>query len=50
MGFRGTVLVTGAGGFIGHQLVKFLIAQGYRVRGADIRYPEYEESAAHLPH
>jgi nucleoside-diphosphate-sugar epimerase len=47
MAFQGTVLVTGAGGFIGHHLVKFLTAQGYRVRGADIRYPEYEDSAAH---
>jgi GDP-D-mannose 3',5'-epimerase len=47
MGFGGTVLVTGAGGFIGHHLVNLLAAAGYRVRGADIRYPEYEESAAH---
>jgi len=47
MSFRGAVLVTGAGGFIGHHFVKFLAAEGYRVRGADIKYPEYEESAAH---
>ena len=40
------VLVTGAGGFIGHHLVKFLKEQGYWVRGVDIKYPEYEPSAA----
>src|ERR687887_2727921 len=44
---RGTkVLVTGAGGFIGHHLVKRLRAEGHWVRGADIKYPEYESSAA----
>src|SRR5688572_27353419 len=41
-----TVLVTGAGGFIGHHLVKFLKAQGYWVRGVDLKYPEYEATAA----
>jgi GDP-D-mannose 3', 5'-epimerase len=40
------VLVTGAGGFIGHHLVKYLARRGYVVRGADIKHPEYEESAA----
>jgi len=40
------VLVTGAGGFIGHHLVKRLKEEGYCVRGADIKYPEYEASAA----
>ncbi len=39
-------LVTGAGGFIGHHLVKFLKKKGYWVRGVDIKFPEYEESAA----
>ncbi len=42
-----SVLVTGAGGFIGHHLVKYLVNRGYWVRGADIKYPEYEASAAH---
>jgi GDP-D-mannose 3',5'-epimerase len=41
-----TALVTGAGGFIGHHLIKYLIGQGYVVRGADIKHPEYEETAA----
>jgi nucleoside-diphosphate-sugar epimerase len=41
------VLVTGAGGFIGHHMVKYLAAQGYWVRGADLRYPEFEPSPAH---
>jgi GDP-D-mannose 3', 5'-epimerase len=39
-------LVTGAGGFIGHHLVSYLKAAGYRVRGADIKQPEYGESDA----
>jgi GDP-D-mannose 3', 5'-epimerase len=38
--------VTGAGGFIGHHLVKYLKEEGYWVRGVDIKRPEYEESAA----
>jgi len=40
------VLVTGAGGFIGHHLVAFLKKQGYWVRGVDLEYPEYATSAA----
>jgi GDP-D-mannose 3', 5'-epimerase len=40
------VLVTGAGGFIGHHLVKRLKADGCWVRGVDLKYPEYEYSAA----
>jgi len=41
------VLVTGAGGFIGHHLTKFLVERGYWVRGVDVKLPEYEASAAH---
>src|SRR3954469_201523 len=41
------VLVTGAGGFIGHHLVKYLVDRGYWVRGVDIKEPEYEPTAAH---
>src|SRR5881398_2263915 len=44
---RERVLVTGAGGFIGHHLTKYLVAKGYWVRGVDLKYPEYEESPAH---
>ena len=40
-------LVTGAGGFIGHHLVKYLVDQGYWVRGVDIKHPEYEPSPSH---
>lgn len=40
------VLVTGAGGFIGHHLVKTLTERGYWVRGVDIKEPEYEPTAA----
>jgi GDP-D-mannose 3', 5'-epimerase len=39
-------LVTGAGGFIGHHLVKYLVERGYVVRGADLKYPEYEDTKA----
>lgn len=37
------VLVTGAGGFIGHHLVTYLRNLGYWVRGVDIKYPEFSE-------
>src|SRR5687768_12521093 len=40
------VLITGAGGFIGHHLTKYLIERGYWVRGVDIKEPEYEPTAA----
>ena len=42
-----TVLVTGAGGFIGHHLVNFLVGRGYWVRGVDLKDPEYAATAAH---
>ncbi|MGH2698542.1 MAG: NAD-dependent epimerase/dehydratase family protein [Actinomycetota bacterium] len=41
-----TALVAGAGGFIGHHMVKFLKARDYDVRGVDIKAPDFEESAA----
>jgi nucleoside-diphosphate-sugar epimerase len=41
------VLVTGAGGFIGHHLTKYLVKRGYWVRGVDIKEPEYEPTQAH---
>jgi GDP-D-mannose 3',5'-epimerase len=40
------VLVTGAGGFIGHHLVKDLTRRGFCVRGVDMEPPDYEPSAA----
>jgi len=40
------VLVTGAGGFIGHHLTSRLVADGNWVRGVDIKYPEYEPTRA----
>jgi len=40
------VLVTGAGGFIGHHLTSRLVGDGYWVRGVDIKYPEYEPTRA----
>jgi nucleoside-diphosphate-sugar epimerase len=40
------VLVTGAGGFIGHHLVSFLKGQGHWVRGVDLKPPEYKPTDA----
>ncbi len=40
------VLVTGAGGFIGHHLVSYLKQNGYWVRGVDLKYPEFAPSDA----
>lgn len=40
------ILVTGAGGFIGHHLVRRLKKEGHWVRGVDLKYPEYEPTAA----
>jgi GDP-D-mannose 3', 5'-epimerase len=43
---RKRVLVTGAGGFIGHALVSRLVELGYWVRGVDLKAPEFEATAA----
>ncbi len=39
-------LVTGAGGFIGHHMVRYLVERGYWVRGVDVKPPEFEPSPA----
>lgn len=44
------VLVLGAGGFIGSQLVKRLKAHGHYVAGADLKYPEFSTTQAHEFH
>jgi nucleoside-diphosphate-sugar epimerase len=41
-----TALVCGAGGFIGSHLVKRLRAEGFWVRGADLKFPDFSETAA----
>ncbi len=41
------VLVTGAGGFIGHHLTRYLVERGYWVRGVDIKEPEFAPTGAH---
>lgn len=46
MNARKRLLITGAGGFIGHHLVKSLKADGHWIRGVDLKHPEYEASAA----
>lgn len=40
------ILVTGAGGFIGHHLVTFLKKQSHWVRGVDLKHPEYAPTDA----
>jgi nucleoside-diphosphate-sugar epimerase len=42
--FRKTALVLGAGGFIGSHMIKRLRAEGYWVRGVDLKRPEFSES------
>mgnify|MGYP000338938946 CR=1 FL=1 len=39
-------LVCGAGGFIGSHLVRRLKAEGYWVRGVDLKHPEFSETCA----
>lgn len=39
-------LVTGAGGFIAHHLIKRLKKEGYWVRGVDIKQPEFSSTSA----
>jgi len=46
MNMQQRVVVTGAGGFIGHHLVKRLKADGHWVRGVDLKCPEYNISPA----
>src|SRR5580692_3313709 len=41
-----TALVCGAGGFIGSHLVRRLKAEGLLVRGVDLKFPEFSETAA----
>lgn len=41
-----TALVCGAGGFIGSHIVKRLKADGFWVRGIDIKHPEFSETLA----
>jgi nucleoside-diphosphate-sugar epimerase len=40
------VLVTGAGGFIGHHLTNFLKQRDYWVRGVDLKHPEFGRTLA----
>ncbi len=39
-------IVLGAGGFIGSHLVKRLKSEGYRVKGVDLKLPEYSKTTA----
>ena len=40
---QGKILITGAGGFIGHHLARFLKKKGFFVRGVDIAYPQFSD-------
>jgi GDP-D-mannose 3',5'-epimerase len=42
-----TAIVCGAAGFIGSHLVDRLLAEGYWVRGVDLKRPEFNPNAAH---
>ena len=46
MAKQNRILVTGAGGFIGHHLVSRLKDEGHWVRGVDLKAPIYESSRA----
>lgn len=41
-----TAIVAGAGGFIGSHLVKYLKKKAYRVKGVDLKFPEFSETQA----
>jgi GDP-D-mannose 3',5'-epimerase len=41
-----TALVCGAGGFIGHHLVRRLKREGFWVRGTDLKFPRFSETDA----
>ncbi len=47
MSYTANIVVTGAGGFIGHHLVSRLVRDGYWVRGVDIKEPEFGATDAH---
>lgn len=42
-----TALVCGGGGFIGHHMVRRLVAEGYWVRAVDLKYPKFDPTDAH---
>jgi GDP-D-mannose 3',5'-epimerase len=41
-----SALVCGAGGFIGSHLVRRLKSEGFWVRGVDLKFPEFDDTAA----
>jgi GDP-D-mannose 3', 5'-epimerase len=46
MATKSRILVAGAGGFIGHHLVRRLKTEGHWVRGVDLKYPKYSPTEA----
>jgi len=40
------ICVTGAGGFIGTHLIRYLKSRGYWVRGVDLKWPQWSETEA----
>ncbi len=46
MPHKKTILVCGAGGFIGHHLVRRLKAEGHWVRGVDLKFPGFSDTDA----
>src|SRR5262245_9955667 len=45
-GTQKSALVCGAGGFIGHHLVRGLKREGFWVRGTDLKFPRFSETEA----
>lgn len=41
--YKQQVLITGASGFIGHHLGRYLKKKGYFIRGVDIKYPQFSK-------
>jgi len=46
MSNKKVILVCGAGGFIGHHLVRRLKDEGHWIRGADLKFPRFSETDA----
>jgi nucleoside-diphosphate-sugar epimerase len=46
MSQKKTALICGAGGFIGHHLVRRLKAEGFWVRGVDLKFPRFNRTNA----
>lgn len=46
MSYQKRILICGAGGFIGHHLVRRLKAEGHWIRGVDLKFPQFSQTDA----